>query len=235
MAPFRDDRELMQAQLEVLYQYDQQDRMLRINEPNGGNAPMFAMGRSRHGNLWRFRADLPDSLVSDLDAICQREPLSSDLHVPAACYNELIDRISSFARPRSIWRGPCYVFEEPIVPPAEPIGLTADTISLLEEHLLDWCDLSLDSAPYVILNSGSAVAICYSSRIGPRVCEAGVETAPAYRNRGYARAVVRAWAAAIQASGRTPLYSTSWMNRASQALANAIGLRLYGENLSIAS
>lgn len=235
MTPFRNDRELMEAQLEVLYQHDQQGRMLRINEPNGGNAPMFAMGRSRQGNLWRFRYDLPDSLVADLDAICQREPLSSDLRLPAACYNELIDRLSSFARLRSIWRGPCYVFEQPIVPPAEPILLTAETLSVLEEHLPDWLDLSFDASPYVILNSGSAVAICYSSRVGERVCEAGVETAPAFRNRGYARAVVRAWAAAIQASGRTPLYSTSWMNRASQALAQGLGLRLYGENLSIAS
>lgn len=235
MPPFRDDRELMEAQLDVLYQYDSAGRMLRTNEPNGAIAPMFAMGRTRHGNLWRFRADLPDSLMADLDAICRREAIVEDFSLVPQGYRELLERLSSFARPRSIWRGPCYVFEQPIVPPAEAVPLTADRLSVLQEHFPDWLDLPHDCSPYVILNNASAVTICYSSRLGPLVCEAGVATAPAYRKRGYARAVVQAWAAAIQASGRTPLYSTSWMNVASRELAERLALRLYGENLSVAS
>lgn len=235
MPPFRDDHELAEAQLNVLYQYDSAGRMLRINEPNGALAPMFALSRTRHGNLWRVRADLPDELVADLAAICRREAIVEDFSIVPQTYQELLDCLSRFARPRSVWRGPCYVFEQPVVPPAEALPLTADRLALLQEHFPDWHELSPDSSPYVILNNGSAVSICYSSRIGPLVCEAGVATAPAYRKRGYAQAVVRAWAAAIQASGRTPLYSTSWMNSASQALAGNLGLRLYGENLSVAS
>ena len=50
----------------------------------------------------------------------------------------------------------------------------------------------------------------------------------------HAAAVVAAWAAAVRASGRLPLYSTSWDNVASQGVARKLGLVLYGADLSFA-
>ncbi|HZS91689.1 MAG TPA: GNAT family N-acetyltransferase, partial [Chloroflexota bacterium] len=46
-------------------------------------------------------------------------------------------------------------------------------------------------------------------------------------------AVVAGWARAIRASGRIPLYSTSWDNHASQAVARKLGLVQYGTDLSL--
>ncbi len=62
---------------------------------------------------------------------------------------------------------------------------------------------------------------------------AGIETLEAYRGRGYATAVVAGWAYAIRATDRIPLYSTSWDNLASQAVAHRLGLVQYGTDLSL--
>ena len=78
------------------------------------------------------------------------------------------------------------------------------------------------------------MAVCCSSRVTGRAAEAGVNTLEGYRGRGYAPAAVAAWAAAVRASGRLPLYSTSWDNVASQGVARKLGLVLYGADLSFA-
>jgi predicted GNAT family acetyltransferase len=70
-------------------------------------------------------------------------------------------------------------------------------------------------------------------RITPLAHEAGVETVPLFRGRGYARAVVAAWSAAVRALGAEPLYSTTWQNMASRAVARALGLVAVGRDLHI--
>ena len=90
-----------------------------------------------------------------------------------------------------------------------------------------------------VVADGRAVSVCFSSRLTSRVAEAGVETAEPFRGRGYATRAVAAWAHAVRAGsprdsaggGRLPLYSTSWENLASQAVARRLGLRLYGVDL----
>jgi predicted GNAT family acetyltransferase len=74
--------------------------------------------------------------------------------------------------------------------------------------------------------------MCFSSRTSAYAAEAGVETAPEFRGRGYASAVVTRWAEVVRQSGRRPLYSTSWDNLASQGVAKKLGLILYGEDCS---
>jgi RimJ/RimL family protein N-acetyltransferase len=86
----------------------------------------------------------------------------------------------------------------------------------------------------VAIVDGVAVSACFCARLTARAAEAGVETVEAYRGRGYAPAVVAAWAHAVRAIGRIPLYSTSWDNLASQAVARKLGLIQYGTDLSLA-
>jgi len=80
---------------------------------------------------------------------------------------------------------------------------------------------------------GGVVALCHSARSTPGAAEAGVETASAYRGRGFAGAVVSRWAVAVRAEGRVPIYSTQWTNHASRAVARKLGLMPFGEDYSI--
>ena len=80
---------------------------------------------------------------------------------------------------------------------------------------------------------GVAVTACSSVRLTPQAAEAGLYTHADYRGRGYAADTVRCWAEAVRASGRIPLYSTSWENLASQAIARKLGAIQYGVDFSI--
>jgi hypothetical protein len=45
--------------------------------------------------------------------------------------------------------------------------------------------------------------------------------------------VVAAWANAIRAGGRIPLYGTAWSNASSRAVARKLGLVMYGEDFRL--
>ena len=96
-------------------------------------------------------------------------------------------------------------------------------------------DASAAEHPLAVIRNadGEVVAVCHSARLTPAAAEAGVETATAYRGRGFAGAVVLCWAQAVVAQGRLPLYSTNWTNHASRAVARKLGLTMFGEDFSI--
>ena len=84
-----------------------------------------------------------------------------------------------------------------------------------------------------LVDDGRLASLCFSARNTPTAAEAGVETLEEFRGRGYAPAVVAAWARAVRREGRIPLYSTSWDNLASRSVARKLGLVLYGADFSI--
>ena len=85
------------------------------------------------------------------------------------------------------------------------------------------------SEPYLaIIEDSRIVSICRSVRLSSHAHEAGVDTLIDHRRRGYATSVVAAWALAVRALNRVPLYSTSWDNSASQSVARRLGLVQYG-------
>src|SRR5688572_12019360 len=61
--PMLSDLELMELNVAALYRHDARGRMLAENEPGDFPAPRLYVGLTSGGNLWRFRHDLPDSLV----------------------------------------------------------------------------------------------------------------------------------------------------------------------------
>jgi predicted GNAT family acetyltransferase len=89
--------------------------------------------------------------------------------------------------------------------------------------------------PFVALvRENRAVSVCRSVRITAEAHEAGVETLPEFRGNGYAAEVVAGWARLVRKSGAIPLYSTSWENKASQAVARKLGLKCYGVTFGVA-
>ena len=84
-----------------------------------------------------------------------------------------------------------------------------------------------------IMGDDKPVSICFCARRSDIAAEAGVETAPAYRGKGFAGRVTLAWARAIRDSGRIPLYSTSWTNHASLGVARKLKLHPYASSWAL--
>jgi hypothetical protein len=142
-------------------------------------------------------------------------------------------RYQAALRGRVGW-GPAFEFPGPVAAPAGVVAIHDE--ALLQRHFSGWVagEIQAGASPVMaVLVDGHAVSVCCCARRSIGAAEAGLETAPAFRGRGYATRVTAAWAAAVRASGRTPLYSTSWANGSSLAVARKLGLRTYATNWSI--
>ena len=232
--------ELMDIQINTLFRTNAAGRLLCVNEPGPAEAcppaPRFFLGRTREGNLWRFRADLPPELVRELDELCRNEPVVSDLRTPPRQTAAIRAVLTRTAPVRSEEQGPAYWIAEDRPAPANAVLITPVNLELLRANFADW----LKPPPYYELRPAAvavvddqAVAICCCVRVPGRATEAGVETVPAYRRKGYAAAAVALWAAAVRRLGILPLYDTSWENLASQRVAAKLGMVCYGEDWSI--
>lgn len=224
-------------QVDALYTCDTHGHLVRIREPNGGLAPRFFFGRTREGNLWRVRHDLPESMKRRLVQLASQEPVTQDLRaVPrnlAAFLVALGDTLSD--EPGHF--GPAYRFPDAIAPASGTTRITPATVHLIEHMGPGWetfgQELPEREPCWAVVQDGQAVSVCFSARLSDVAAEAGVETREEYRGRGLACAVVSAWASSVRETGRTPLYSTWWDNLASQAVARKLELVQYAVDLSL--
>jgi hypothetical protein len=130
--------------------------------------------------------------------------------------------------------GPAFIFPDSLVQPDDIAVL--DDERRLHQHFQGWTagEIAAGRAPVMaIIRDGWPVSICFSARSSDVAAEAGVETAEAFRGHGFAARVTAAWALSIRASGRIPLYSTSWTNTASLAVARKLNLKPYASGWSV--
>jgi RimJ/RimL family protein N-acetyltransferase len=224
----------MRAHIEALFTHDPRGRIVRVNEPAGKAAPRFYLGRTVEGREWRFRDDVDDELMEALESACRDEPGGEEFLLPphgATRYETVLARAAPI---QSKWAGPAYRFAGELPATAGTVVITGENSDLLRPHLPEWLDSVVSGEPFLAsVNAGRAVSVCCSVRTTPAAHEAGVETAQAFRGRGYAAQVVAAWAKAVREIQRIPLYSTSWENRASLRVAEKLGLIRYGTDLHI--
>jgi hypothetical protein len=228
------DLELAQMQVEALFVHDEGGRLVRVNEPDPDTpAPRFFLARTATGNLWRTRADLPAALSAALARTAADEPATADLHEPArhmAAYMALLEPHAPVSKTEA---GPAYYLPA-LDPPTRAVTITPENANVLDAHFPYARASYAQLGPVAVcVDGGAAVAICFCARITARVAEAGVYTVEAYRGRGLAVDTVRGWAGRVRAGGRLPLYSTSWANTASQAVARRLGAVQYAADLSI--
>src|SRR5262245_15033427 len=224
----------MQLQAETLYRYDADGRMRCVNEPGDPPADRFFMGRTAQGNLWRFRYDLPAATVEQLKALCRSEPISADLAQAPIHYDAIRAVLQAQAPIEKEHRGPAYRVPDSVQAPASVVLITAANEHLLQPWFMDWLPVAPEQTYAAVIEEQAAVAVCFCSRLTDRAAEAGIETAAHFRRRGYAAAAAAGWAAELRRRGRIALYSTSWDNLASQGVARKLGMRMYGEDWSIA-
>ncbi|MEZ4859852.1 MAG: GNAT family N-acetyltransferase [Caldilineaceae bacterium] len=228
--------QIMALHIQTLYVCDPQARLLTINELGNPPAPRFYLGRTQRGNQWRFRHDLPSTLVEQLEQLCQSEPVTTDLRQPPQNYAAIKAVLAEHAPIAAEYRGPAYWIPKTVQSPSDVTLITAANAALVRPYFA-WLlelDARQSASPVVAaLVDRCAVSICFCSRIPGQATEAGLETHSDFRRRGYATAVVAAWAAALYQQGCLPLYSTSWENVASQGVARKLGMVQYGEDWSV--
>ena len=225
---------LMQEHLACMFEQDTRQRIVRANDWVEHDLPRIHLGRTSAGNTWRFRKDLPDDLVADLEALCRAEPVSEEPARQPQMLNALCDRLSAHAEVQGSSHGPTYW-----LPPQVPLGDGGTRIDetlapRLQGELAAWRpDIPHEQPFCVAFDGGVATSVCASVRKGARAHEAGVETATGQRRRGFACQALSAWAREVRSLRLLALYSTSWENLASQRLATKLGFVCYGAETSI--
>lgn len=226
-----DERELMEIEVETLFIHDQNQRLKYHNDPTEPNrpAPRFYLGRTTTGNIRRYRYDLPPELVRQLEELFALEPIAANLRDRPVYYERFKDLLQTHAAVQRVEMGLAYHFPDKIIPPTNVVRITSENAQLLRDEFSEEIpDLDITQPFMAVVEDGRVVSLCHSVRLSSQAHEAGLETLEAYRRRGYAVAVVAAWAAAIRALGLIPFYSTEWNNVASQNVARKLGLVLYG-------
>ena len=219
------DRELMDTHVRALFTHDERSRLLSVNEPGGGPAPRLFLGRTRAGNLWRFRSDLTESVVEELEALCAGEPAGMEPGSTPRHAEACVRLLDSHAPVRKQWAGPAYHFTEYPEPSRPLLAITEANAESLRDGFEELIEELPARPPFVaVVEEGRAVSVCRSVRVTTAAHEAGVETLPDLRGKGYAKEVVAGWARSVRSVGAVPLYSTSWENTASRALAKKLRL-----------
>ena len=227
----RDHRELLRYHIEALFTHDAAGQLVRGNEPNGPPAPRFFLGLTSDGPVWRFRHDVqPDDRIA-LEGVIRAARLENqalDSPIDPAPYEEILGRSNPVQK---TWLGPAFTFPTELAT-TEAILITPENANILEPLLAPWLPDVTASAPlFAATVDGVAVSVCGSVRRTDFGHEAGVETSPNHRRHGYAAQVVTAWARAVREIHRVPLYSTSWKNEASRAVARKLGLAQFANDL----
>ncbi|MEC0210349.1 kasugamycin N-acetyltransferase AAC(2')-IIb [Paenibacillus ehimensis] len=226
--------ELMEMHVEAMFTHDRNMRLRTINEPWPGEppAPRFFLGRTIEGSaLCRFRYDVPETLVRQLEELCADEPILRDLRTKPKHFDVYMHLLQS----ERFTMGPCYLVPDDFMPAAQVVSVTRENMTGLLRGGFEWLASEIDYAQpcIALVREGRAVSVCRSVRITSRAHEAGLETLDEFRGRGYASAVVAGWAMAVRKLEGIPLYSTFWDNLSSQSVARKSGLSFYGVNFTI--
>ncbi|MCY3897245.1 MAG: GNAT family N-acetyltransferase [Caldilineaceae bacterium] len=208
--------------LHTLFLLDSAGRILGTREPNPEPGPRFVLIRGRTNCAWAVRADVPQGIAEELEGLARAEPPVADFRgvpVHAEQYRTLAGG--------EVYAGPAFTFPKTVEQPDATAHVNA--LPLLARHFSGWTVTEIpERSPIVaVVVDGHAVSVCFCARRSERAAEAGLETAEAFRGRGFGPQVTAAWALAVRASGRVPLYSTSWENGASLAVARKLGLLAY--------
>lgn len=220
--------------LETGFLFDEENRILSTREPGGGTrGPLFTLVRGPGACAWAVRVDVPDAIAKEIGELARDEPPGVDFAEPpahAARYIALLQSGNSLSQSG----GPTFVFPDEV---AEPDGVTfVEDERQLGVHFSGWVEgeIAAGRSPVAaVVQGGAPVSVCFCARRSDDAAEAGVETAEASRRRGFARSATAAWALAVRRSGRVPLYSTSWSNRASLGLARKLELAPYASWWSV--
>jgi len=215
-------------QLQTLFVLREDGRILSTREPNPSHGPTFSLVRGPTECACAVHADMPDALADRLVALAREEAPTSAFEAAPVHARRYIALAGE-----TVSAGPAFLF--PIAVPTHTGIVTVTDLFQLERNFRGWTAAELSAcAPILsVLQDGHAVSVCFSARRSAVAAEAGLETAAAFRGQGLGPRVTAAWAAATRVAGRLPLYSTSWSNHASLAVARKLSLERCASDWSL--
>lgn len=223
-------------QLQTAYILNSQGRITSTREPEPSPGPVFCLVRSMTSCVWAVRADVPEELANELESLAREESPALDLRDAPVYAERYISLVGGQAE-----SGPAFTFPYAIAQPANIVSIEDmqmphhDLQQLLNQNFRGWTASEIPGRlPFLaVVEDGHIVSVCFCARRSDIAAEAGLETAASFRGRGFGPRVTVAWALAVRTSGRIPLYSTSWFNEASLAVARKLGLVAYASTWSI--
>jgi len=227
--------------LKTMFVLNDEGRIVSTREPGANRGPLFSLARSATRCAWAVRAGLPSDLTAEIDRLAREEPPTSalrDAPVHADRYLSLVGGQVGSGHGAAVKArqsdGPAFTFPQALVRPTEIVVVEDER--LLERNFRGWLpgEIAAGRSPVLsIVEDGYPVSVCFCARRSDTAAEAGVETAEAFRGRGFGPRVTTAWAMATRATGRVPLYSTAWTNDASLSVARKLGLIAYASTWSL--
>jgi hypothetical protein len=222
---------LMTLRAALDFTADQCGRLLLTNEPLAEArqpAPRVWLGQTADGRVLRIGAAVPEATATRVTAIVEALPTEIDDGTLTAIRTAL----EADAPVTQAGWGLAFRFPAGIAVPPGVIPLTAANRELAGGGPVSWLRDEIDDWQpcFAVVRNGDAVSVCYSSRSNAGAAEAGVDTLDGHRGHGYATAVTLAWAAAIQASGRIPIYSCAAENLASRGVARRVEATQFGRD-----
>ena len=226
--------ELMRLHIEALFTHDANGDLVRVNDSNGAPAPRFFLGRTAEGAVVRFRHDVERAIRREIEAACDKQLAQArplDMPSDPLPYQQILDRAAPVEK---TWLGSAFCIPQTVRPTARAVAVTGANAELLRPLLEPWLpDVAVVQPMVALTLEDRAVSLCCSGRRTAAAHEAAVETAIAYRNRGYGSEAVKAWTQAVYAAGALPLYSIAWENSASRAVMRKLEVSSFGTDLHI--
>jgi hypothetical protein len=219
-----------EIELTTTFVLDEHRRIVSTREPGATHGPLFTLIRSASECAWAVRDDLPGEIAGAISTLARQEPPVRELQTAPVH----ADQYLALSGGKLGFCGPAFTF--PPVLPATPGVVQVDAEGDLQRNFSDWNlgEIAAGRGPVLaVLEAGFPVSVCFCARRSEQAAAAGLETAPAFRGRGFGARVTAAWAKAIRASALVPLYSATWTNAASLAVARKLGLTAYATFWSI--
>jgi GNAT superfamily N-acetyltransferase len=221
------DREIVRLHLRSMYDLDGRGRIVGIRETDPPPPPRLALFRGADEVTALAAAELQDDLATALLQAAASEPWPALL---PRCRSLL----AASAPIEREYEGPAFYLPGPCGAGDGAVIVDADNLRQLTAHF-PWSAQEFPSREPMVaaMEDGVAVSLCFCARFFGPATPAGVYTAQAYRGRGHATRVVRAWAAEVARRGSIPLYGTTWDNTASRAIAARLDAVEYGSDFWI--
>lgn len=227
---------MLRQHADVLFDMDSAGHLVRLNEDSDEPPPRLFLARGGISHEAWFRTDVSEETAQACREIAADLPPWVGGEPPRALYDRLRVALTRDTDITAESAGPAFRFGPRVELPTdvEVRLIDAGSAHLLERFFPYTRSVLASRRPVVgVVVDGAVVSACYSARSRPTAAEAGVDTEEPHRRKGLGALVVSRWRDALEAEGRAQLYSTTWDNHASLAVARRLGLIAYADTLSI--